>query len=60
MAECGVSVVRTVVPGLCPLTLRSDFHRRGGPRVFTAPVAMGVRERSLTEDELNPFPLPFL
>ncbi|MFE1960301.1 YcaO-like family protein [Streptomyces sp. NPDC059479] len=60
VAECGVSVVRTVVPGLCPLTLRSDFHRRGGPRVFTAPVAMGVRERSLTEDELNPFPLPFL
>lgn len=53
-------MVRTVVPGLCPLTLRSDFHRRGGPRVFTAPVAMGVRERSLTEDELNPFPLPFL
>ncbi|MEV0374177.1 YcaO-like family protein [Streptomyces sp. NPDC050636] len=60
VAECGVSVVRTVVPGLCPLTLRSDFHRRGGPRVFTAPVAMGVRETALTEDQLNPMPLPFL
>ncbi|MFE4022768.1 TOMM precursor leader peptide-binding protein [Streptomyces sp. NPDC059101] len=60
VAECGVSVVRTVVPGLCPLTLRSDFHRRGGPRVRHAPVAMGVRATALTEDQLNPWPLPFL
>ncbi|MFJ4922820.1 YcaO-like family protein [Streptomyces sp. NPDC088725] len=60
VAECGVSVVRTVVPGLCPLTLRSDFHRRGGPRVFEAPVAMGLRASGLAEDELNPLPLPFL
>ncbi|MEU2360647.1 YcaO-like family protein [Streptomyces noursei] len=60
VAECGVSVVRTVVPGLCPLTLRSDFHRRGGPRVRQAPVAMGVRATALTEDQLNPWPLPFL
>ncbi len=60
VAECGVTVVRTVVPGLCPITLRSDFHRRGGPRVFEAPVAMGVRETPLTEAELNPLPLPFL
>ncbi|MFJ9850622.1 YcaO-like family protein [Streptomyces sp. NPDC101150] len=60
VAECGVSVVRTVIPGLCPLTLRSDFHRRGGPRVFRAPVDMGVRAAPLAEDELNPLPLPFL
>ncbi|MBM7171853.1 YcaO-like family protein [Streptomyces sp. G44] len=60
VAECGVRVVRTVVPGLCPITLRSDFHRRGGPRVFKAPVAMGVRATPLTEAELNPLPLPFL
>ncbi|WP_433543689.1 YcaO-like family protein (plasmid) [Streptomyces sp. CA-294286] len=60
VAECGVTVVRTVVPGLCPITLRSDFHRRGGPRVFDAPVAMGVRSTPLTEAELNPLPLPFL
>ncbi|MFJ4878307.1 YcaO-like family protein [Streptomyces sp. NPDC088745] len=60
VTECGVTVVRTVVPGLCPITLRSDFHRRGGPRVFDAPVAMGVRSTPLTEAELNPLPLPFL
>ncbi|MEU4799411.1 YcaO-like family protein [Streptomyces sp. NPDC023327] len=60
VAECGVTVVRTVVPGLCPITLRSDFHRRGGPRVFEAPLAMGVRETPLTEAQLNPLPLPFL
>ncbi|HLL32960.1 MAG TPA: YcaO-like family protein, partial [Streptomyces sp.] len=59
VAECGVSVVRTVVPGLCPLTLDSRFRRRGGPRVFQAPVAMGVRTTPLTEDDLNPLPLPF-
>ncbi|MER8070618.1 TOMM precursor leader peptide-binding protein [Streptomyces sp. NPDC094034] len=60
VAECGVSVVRSLVPGLCPITLRSDFHRRGGPRVFHAPVAMGVRTTPLGEDDLNPLPLPFL
>ncbi|AZM57293.1 hypothetical protein DMA15_35970 [Streptomyces sp. WAC 01529] len=60
VAECGVTVVRTVVPGLCPITLRSDFHRRGGPRVFQAPLAMGVRDTALTEAQLNPLPLPFL
>ncbi|MFI1972002.1 TOMM precursor leader peptide-binding protein [Streptomyces cinnamoneus] len=58
--ECGVSVVRAIVPGLCPLTLRRDFHRRGGPRVFQAPVAMGARPAPLSEDQLNPMPLPFL
>ncbi|MFI0240223.1 YcaO-like family protein [Streptomyces sp. NPDC016845] len=60
VAECGVTVVRTVVPGLCPITLRSDFHRRGGPRVFEAPVAMGARSIPLSEEELNPLPLPFM
>ncbi len=60
VAECGVSVVRTVVPGLCPITLRSDFHRRGGPRVLEAPVAMGVRAEPRIESQLNPYPLPFL
>lgn len=60
VAECGVTVVRTVVPGLCPITLRSDFHRRGGPRVREAPVAMGARTTPLTEPELNPLPLPFM
>ncbi|WP_228974681.1 TOMM precursor leader peptide-binding protein [Streptomyces sp. DH12] len=58
--ECGVSVVRTIVPGLCPITLRRDFHRLGGPRVFRAPVAMGLRGAPLTEGQLNRLPLPFL
>ncbi|MDN3294915.1 TOMM precursor leader peptide-binding protein [Streptomyces ficellus] len=58
--ECGVSVLRTIVPGLCPITLRRDFHRRGGPRVFQAPVSMSARTSPLTEEELNPMPHPFL
>lgn len=60
VAECGVSVVRTVVPGLCPITSRSDFPRRGGPRVHEAPVVMGVRAEPCRESRLNPYPLPFL
>jgi ribosomal protein S12 methylthiotransferase accessory factor len=58
VAECGVRVVRSVVPGLCPITLRRDFHRRGGRRLYEAPVRMGLRAAPLTEDELNPYPLP--
>ncbi|MCZ0974086.1 hypothetical protein O1L55_28135 [Streptomyces albulus] len=53
-------MVRTVVPGLCPLTLRSDFPPARRPRVRQAPVAMGVRATALTEDQLNPWPMPFL
>lgn len=58
VAEHGVRVVRTIAPGLCPLTLRSDFRRRGGARVYQAPVRMGVRAQPLSESELNPHPLP--
>ncbi|MEU9790109.1 TOMM precursor leader peptide-binding protein [Streptomyces sparsogenes] len=58
VAECGVRVVRSVVPGLCPITLRRDFRRRGGRRLYEAPVRMGLRAAPLTEDELNPYPLP--
>ncbi|MFD5427585.1 YcaO-like family protein [Streptomyces sp. NPDC127084] len=58
VAECGVRVVRTIVPGLCPITLRSDFRRRGGSRRYEAPVRMGARQYPLREDELNPYPIP--
>ncbi|MER8226101.1 TOMM precursor leader peptide-binding protein [Streptomyces sp. NPDC094143] len=58
VAECGVRVVRSVVPGLCPLTLRRDFRRRGGRRLYEAPVRMGLRTTPLAEEELNPYPLP--
>lgn len=58
VAECGVSVVRTVIPGLQPVSFHRRFRHLGGRRVFTAPVRMGARERELTEEQLNPDPIP--
>ncbi|PSL52299.1 ribosomal protein S12 methylthiotransferase accessory factor [Saccharothrix carnea] len=58
VAECGVTVVRAVVPGLQPVAFSTTFRRLGGPRLYQAPVRMGLRDRPLTEDEMNPEPLP--
>ncbi len=44
-----VPVVRVIVPGL------RHFYRRFAPgRLFDVPVKLGLRERPLDEDELNP------
>ena len=58
VAECGVSVVRSIVPGLQPVVFSQKFRHLGGRRVFEAPVRMGLREHPLGEQELNPLPLP--
>jgi ribosomal protein S12 methylthiotransferase accessory factor len=58
VAECGVTVVRSVVPGLQPVTFSEKFRRLGGPRVYQAPVRMGLRDTSLAEHELNRYPIP--
>lgn len=44
-----VPVVRVIVPGM------RHFYRRFAPgRLYDIPVKLGLRERRLTEDELNP------
>lgn len=44
-----VPVVRVIVPGL------RHFYRRFGPgRLYDVPVKLGLRDRPLPEDELNP------
>ncbi|MFC5052133.1 YcaO-like family protein [Saccharothrix xinjiangensis] len=58
VAECGVTVVRCVVPGLQPVAFSTTFRRLGGHRLYQAPVRMGLRDAAPTEDELNPEPLP--
>ncbi|MCP2256539.1 ribosomal protein S12 methylthiotransferase accessory factor [Streptoalloteichus tenebrarius] len=58
VAECGVVVVRCVVPGLQPVGFSTTFRRLGGRRLFEAPVRMGLRDRALREDELTPHPIP--
>jgi ribosomal protein S12 methylthiotransferase accessory factor len=44
-----VPVVRVIVPGL------RHFYRRFAPgRLYDVPVKLGLRDRPLSEDELNP------
>jgi ribosomal protein S12 methylthiotransferase accessory factor len=53
-AECGLSVVRVIVPGLTPLHGLSTHRPLGVKRVGQAPLALGYGPR-----ELNPYPHPF-
>jgi oxazoline/thiazoline synthase len=47
--DIDVPVVRVIVPGL------RHFYRRFGPgRLYDVPVKLGLRDRTLPEDELNP------
>jgi thiazole/oxazole-forming peptide maturase SagD family component len=48
-ADIDVPVVRVIVPGL------RHFYRRFAPgRLYDVPVKLGLRDRPLSEDELNP------
>jgi oxazoline/thiazoline synthase len=48
--DIGVPVVRVIVPGL------RHFYRRFAPgRLYDVPVKLGLRDRPLSENELNPF-----
>jgi thiazole/oxazole-forming peptide maturase SagD family component len=58
VAECGLSVIRAIVPGLQPISFNQDFRHLGGQRVFEAPVRMGMRRTVLRESELNTDPMP--
>jgi ribosomal protein S12 methylthiotransferase accessory factor len=48
-ADIGVPVVRVIVPGL------RHFYPRFGPgRLYDVPIKLGLRDRSMPENELNP------
>ena len=48
--DIDVPVVRVIVPGM------RHFYRRFAPgRLYDVPVKLGLRDRPLSEDELNPF-----
>jgi ribosomal protein S12 methylthiotransferase accessory factor len=57
--DAGFAVCRAVVPGLQPLDIKHTRRNLGGRRVYEVPVALGLAERPLREDELNPDPHPF-
>ncbi|ACB53447.1 hypothetical protein cce_4099 [Crocosphaera subtropica ATCC 51142] len=50
--DIGLKVVKVVVPGL-----RHFWKRLGPGRLYEIPVQLGWLEKSLKENELNPFPL---
>ncbi len=47
-----VYTVKVIIPGLCHI-----WPQFGNKRLYEAPVAMGWREKELTENELNPMAL---
>ncbi|MFF9869892.1 YcaO-like family protein [Streptomyces sp. NPDC013953] len=54
--ECGVAVVRTIVPGLCPITLRRDFNPRSDRH---RPRARRLPDRSHRRLLERPFLTPY-
>ena len=54
----GLRSVRTLATGLVPIHFGWGEARLGGRRLFDAPVAWGLRDAPLGEDELNPCPHP--
>jgi ribosomal protein S12 methylthiotransferase accessory factor len=57
LAAAGLTAVNVVIPDLQPMSLRPLAQYRAHPRLYSAPVLMGYR--SLPEEELNPWPVPF-
>ncbi|MHA6757522.1 TOMM precursor leader peptide-binding protein [Streptacidiphilus sp. PAMC 29251] len=56
----GLHTAAVIVPGLLPIDF--GWHRQRAlhlPRMRTAPMAAGLRERELTAADLNPVPHPF-
>lgn len=55
--QVGIHVVRVVIPELMPLSFVHRVRYLGHPRLYEAPLKMGLR--SFSETELNPLPQPF-
>ncbi|MFC4333567.1 TOMM precursor leader peptide-binding protein [Streptomyces andamanensis] len=59
-AEAGLSCVKTLVPGLLPMTFGHHLRRISGlDRVLTAPHTLGHTTAPLRPEEVNPHPHPF-
>jgi ribosomal protein S12 methylthiotransferase accessory factor len=56
----GFSCVKTIVPGMLPMTFGHDNRRiHGLPRLFAIPELLGHRDRTLWPQDINPHPHPF-
>jgi ribosomal protein S12 methylthiotransferase accessory factor len=58
IAQCGVHVVRTLVPGLQPIHFGWGQERLGGGRLFDLPHQLGLAPGPRREADLNPCPHP--
>jgi ribosomal protein S12 methylthiotransferase accessory factor len=57
--EAGLTVVRAIAPELCALDVEHRARLLGGKRLYEEPQRLGVRDRLLTEADVNPDPHPF-
>jgi ribosomal protein S12 methylthiotransferase accessory factor len=57
LAAVGLTAVNALIPDLQPMSLLPLTQYRAHPRLYSAPLLMGYP--SLTEEELNPWPVPY-
>jgi ribosomal protein S12 methylthiotransferase accessory factor len=57
LAGAGLTAVNVIIPDLQPMSLLPQAQYRAHYRLYSAPILMGYR--SLIEEELNPWPMPF-
>ncbi len=57
--QAGLHVARVLCPQLCSLDVGYQRRFLGGPRLYEAAWRLGLRERPLGFEELNPYPHPF-
>ena len=57
--ELGLVVIRAIAPELCALDVPRSARFLGGRRLYHAAAQLGLRERPLAEDDVNPEPHPF-
>lgn len=58
VADAGYRVVRVVVPGTVDMAADARCPRLGGSRMYELPVQLGLREKPLTERQINRLPVP--
>ena len=54
--DAGFHVVRVITPELCSLDVPHCARFLGGRRLYEAPFELGLRDSSLSPDEVNPYP----
>lgn len=57
--DAGFRVARVVCPELCRIDVPYTARHLGGDRLYTAAASLGLTDRRLDLDDLNPYPHPF-